>query len=1399
MAGNQEAVVSIKLFNQDFNQSIKEMKDESGQLRKEFVLQEQQMRLTASEADKFAAKVEYLAQQQALAVRKVADTEAQYERVKAQYGETSVEAQRMANAVLDAQIAEQRLANELTQTTRALDNAQSAESQLGDEIDATTGDINEQNNSLKEMGDNLKGTGDKIKDVGGSLSTNLTAPIIAFGVAGVAAFNSVDEAVDTIITKTGATGDAAADLQASFEEVAGRVPDDLLSVGEAIGEVNTQFGFLGTELEDNSQLMLQFASINGTDVTSASIAAKKAIEAYGLANGDLNNVLDAVTKTAQDTGQAVDFLFDKAIAGAPQIKALGLSFEEGTALIGGFEKAGVDSSASLASLSKAQVVFAKDGKTLEQGLNDTIKAILGAKSETEALTLASEIFGTKGATRMVDAIGRGTFNLDEFSNAGANAAGAVKTTFEETVDPIDQAAIAMNNAKLAMGRVGDAIQVALLPFFLQATGALQKLTVWFDELSPAMINLILIIGGIVAAIGPLLVGFGMFISSIGSIMGFIGPLVGGITQTGGVLAALTGPIGIAIAAIAGLIAIGILVYQNWDTVKKKALEVWNGLVPIVQPAIAGVVSFVTSKMNELKTFWNANGQQLLKAFTNIWNGIKAVIDFVMPAILFVIKMVWENIKGVINGAMNIIKGLIQVFAGLFTGDFSKMWEGIKNIFKGAIEFVWNLFNLLLYGRLLKAGMALFTGLKSIFTGGWSFIKSSTSSFFNWIQSFASSSFSGMRTIISNTMTTIRTTISTKWTEAVNFLKAIDLKQIGKNIIEGLVNGIKSTISSVLGVITELASNIPEWAKKILKIASPSRVMFAIGRWIGIGNADGIASTKARNESVMKELSNVITNVAKSTASQIATIGKTAAAEQSAISKKAATDIAAISKQDSAQQIEINRKATSDIAKIHEKAHDAKRKLTTAEVRKIAEIKEKAHESNRKLTSSEVLKIEKIENDADAKILSSKKKAKADIAKVEEQSASDRLSAIQKFIDNKQKIEGLSLIEEANIWRKAADSFKNGTQEKIDAHSKYRDTLRKIDADITSTNEKYAKRMTDINQNLTSDIAKVNDELVSQSKAAKDKLIADEERLNDAYAKTLEDRYKSLKNFAGLFEKFDIAPKESGNELLSNLHSQVDGFKSWESEITKLSSKAIDQGLIDELRDMGPKALPQLIALNSLTDEQLTQYSALYLEKSALARAESEEQLIGMKADTQYQISELRVATNLELDRLNTEAQQRIAGLRLVANNELASLKTEWVAEIASITKATDEEFKTLTQIGIDAGQRLLDGMKSMQPALVSQATAIAKAVNAALQGTTGGSVSVPKSSKSQSSNKDLATQLAQGASISLSGKTNGTSGSNSKNYNASVVNNYHVPVVSPAEQARKQKQTQRQLAMEWGG
>lgn len=332
MDGQVQYAQTIKEINQVMNTAASEYKNHIAAMGKD-----------ASTTEKLTATKKKLEIQLEGAEKRSKMLRDEYEQSVKETGAYSEQSKKLYKQLQDSETGENKLRSALEQTNEALKE----QGKMSDETAA----------KLKKIED----TGEKIKGVGEKMTIGVTAPILAAGAAGLAAFSEVDEALDTIITKTGATGETADQLSESFKKVGANTHLPLQSVGEAIGEVNTQFGFMGKELEDASDYLLKYAEINETDVSQAAISSRQAIEAYGLEYKDLNSVLDVTTKVAQDTGQSVDDLMKKAIAGAPQIKQLGLSFDEGITLMGQFEQSGVDSGAALSGLSKATVAYAKDG------------------------------------------------------------------------------------------------------------------------------------------------------------------------------------------------------------------------------------------------------------------------------------------------------------------------------------------------------------------------------------------------------------------------------------------------------------------------------------------------------------------------------------------------------------------------------------------------------------------------------------------------------------------------------------------------------------------------------------------------------------------------------------------------------------------------------------------------------------------------------------------------------------------------------------------------------------------------------------------------------------------------------------------------------------------------------
>ncbi|EMF0617329.1 phage tail tape measure protein [Enterococcus hirae] len=627
MSGKESDVVLNFKTNGEvsYSKTIKEINKEMNLAATEYKNQVSAMDKNATQTEKLTATKKKLEKQLSLAEKRTQMLREEYEKSVKETGEYSDQSQKLYKRLLESETGENKLRSALEQTNDALK-----------EQGNVSVDTAKKLQKIEEAGEKVKGVGEK-------MSIGVTAPIVAAGAAGLAAFSEVDEALDTIITKTGATGDQADRLSQSFENVGSNTHLPLQTVGEAIGEVNTQFGFMDKKLEDSTNYLLQYAEINDTDVSQSAIFARQAIEAYDMSYDDLNSVLDVTTKTAQNTGQSVDDLMQKAIDGAPQIKQLGLSFGEGITLMGQFEQAGVDSSAALSSLSKATVTYAKDGKTLSQGLGELQDKIKNASSETEAINAAAEIFGNKGGPRMADAIKRGTLNLEDLAKVASESGGSVGSTYEATLDPIDKANMAMNNAKLAMASVGESVQIALLPFFELAIDALQRFKIWLDSLDQGQKNMLVTIALVVAAIGPLLVILGTLMGSITKIVSGVKSFIGIWQTLSGFLA--TNPFVLVIAGIALLIAGFVLAYN--------------------------------------KVKWFHDGVNAF--FKGISDVTVEVFKFIGGYISGVFEGIVVNFMNFYNAGKRILTGFIDFITGIFTGDWSRAWQGLVDIFGGIFD------------------------------------------------------------------------------------------------------------------------------------------------------------------------------------------------------------------------------------------------------------------------------------------------------------------------------------------------------------------------------------------------------------------------------------------------------------------------------------------------------------------------------------------------------------------------------------------------------------------------------------------------------------------------------------------------------------------------------------------
>ena len=563
------------------------------------------------------------------------------------------------------------------------------------------------------------------------------------------AFRNVDSGFDIIITKTGATTDEALDgFKKIYDQLAVDLPvDSFEKVGSAIGEVNTQFGLTDDALQEASRSIIQFAEINDSDITASTINAKKTIEAYDLSVSDLSSTLDTVTYVSQTTGVSVDELFSKMVSGAPQIKELGLTFDEAATLIGSLEKAGVDSGAALSSMSKAAVAYAKDGKTLSQGLQETIDKIKNASSSTEALTEAANVFGTKGATRMVDAINRGAFSLKNLAGTAEDASGTVAQTFEATLDPIDKQQQQFNALQITLSEIGAAIAEAVAPIMDALIPVLKQLAEWFKNLSAPIKQFIIVLGGILAVaaiLSPILVAIGIAITTLGTAMLPVIAIIAGIAAG----------IAIATAVITNFGAIVEWLEGIFPGLSSTVESVWNGIQSVIETVVGAVSSFIQNIFGTLVSWWETNHERIQQVVETVWNTISTVIQTVLSflapfiqgifdGISIYIQTVWTVITTVIQGALDVILGIIQAVLQVLTGDWSGAWDTLSNVVSTVLSTISSTIS------------SIMGGIASIISGVWDGILSTTSSIWEGIKGAISGAIDGAASAVGSAIEAIK--------------------------------------------------------------------------------------------------------------------------------------------------------------------------------------------------------------------------------------------------------------------------------------------------------------------------------------------------------------------------------------------------------------------------------------------------------------------------------------------------------------------------------------------------------------------------------------------------------------------------------------------------------------------
>lgn len=501
---------------------------------------------------------------------------------------------------------------------------------------------------IAAAGEKVKDFGDKTTQAGTAMTKYVTGPIVAVGAASVAAFNEVDEGLDIIVKKTGATGEALEAMEDAAKNLATSIPTDFKTAGEAVGEVNTRFEVTGKELEDLSGKFIKFAQLNDTSVSSSIDQVQAAMAAFGVSGDRAGDVLDILNKAAQNTGVDISKLTGDLTSNATTLREMGFHLSSATGFLASLNKNGVDASGVMTGLKTALKNATKDGVSMEKALSDLTAKIKGAKSETKAMQIATDLFGAKAAPQMVKAIREGRLSFEELANSVTDFGGSVDDTFEATLDPMDEFKTTLNELKI----VGMELVSAAAPLIKSLAGGLKNavsgLRSAWEGLSPQMQQTIIKLAGVAAAVGPVLSIGGKLVSGVGTLMTLAPKLVSAFNAVKTAFAAVSAvlaanPIALVIAAVAALVAAFIYCWNKFEGFRNFFINAWAAIKKGVQDA----AMWILNAINDIGNWFGNLGKNALN-----W-GRDLVNNFING-----IKQMWENAKRTVSNFAQMIKNFL---------------------------------------------------------------------------------------------------------------------------------------------------------------------------------------------------------------------------------------------------------------------------------------------------------------------------------------------------------------------------------------------------------------------------------------------------------------------------------------------------------------------------------------------------------------------------------------------------------------------------------------------------------------------------------------------------------------------------------------------------------------------
>ncbi|GED71361.1 hypothetical protein BRE01_50630 [Brevibacillus reuszeri] len=697
---------------------------------------------------------------------------------------------------------------------------------------------------FEAVGKSIQGTGKQLSDVGGGFK-KVTQPIVDFGTSALKAGMEFEASMSEVKAITGATGSDFKALEEKAKELGKNTKFSATEAAEGLKGL-ADAGWSSQEMLSGIDGVMTLATASGESLAKASDVVTTSMKEFGLSASQSGQFVDVLAAASSQTHTSVAMLGESFKTVAPVAGALGYSAEDTAIALGLMSNAGIKAGEAGNSLQTAlnnmtsptkemSAVMNKLGismtdnqgnmKSLDTVMQDLRSAFGGLDADQQA-AYASTLFGKDAMSGMLGIIQASEADYNNLSHAINNSTGEAKQMADIMQDNAKGGLIELNSAIESVS-----LQVAniLLPVFRDIVELVTNVVEWFASFDEKTQKIIVGVGVFAAAIGPVLIGLGSLITTVGSIVQAFDTISGMFSKVGTVMSLFSGPVGIAIAAIAALAVAAYLIYENWEPISAFFIDLWNGITSVTMAAWEGIKQFFLDTWTWMQAFFAEWGTVILAVIAP-FIGVPLLIQEHWDEIKTYLTALWESISQVATESWNLIvsaimeivapfvesfigtftimsEGLIQIWDGVKLY-FEGLWEMIKTIFLGAITFIYDLVTgiltqlsadaQLIWTALKDAFFMIWDGIILVFTGALDALSSYLNFTWHTVKTAIENAWNGIVSYFTTTWNTIQTIANTVWNGIVAFLTTTwsTIQTIANTIWNGIVAFFTTTWNTI---------------------------------------------------------------------------------------------------------------------------------------------------------------------------------------------------------------------------------------------------------------------------------------------------------------------------------------------------------------------------------------------------------------------------------------------------------------------------------------------------------------------------------------------------------------------------------------------------------------------------